>query len=132
MKSFLKLLAFDAALWTTIIAGLYFHLPYFYNLALFIVPTMGILAMLAGLYFSAMVKKPESEWPEQSLKTIERLRARPKYFFKYSAISTALEILLIAATGHFIVATIYLIGTFVFLNGRQLVLGAKLEQAEGV
>lgn len=132
MKSFLKLLAFDVALWATIIAGLYLHLSYFYNLALFVIPTMGILAMLGGLYFLTMAKKPESEWPEQSLKTIEKLRARPKYFFRYSAISTALEILLIAATGHFIVATIYLIGTFMFLNGRQLVLGAKLEPAEGV
>lgn len=118
MKNFLKLLAFDAVLWTAIIGGLYLHLPYLYNLAVFVIPIMGTLAMLTGLYFAAMAKKPKSEWTEEFTKTVEKLRARPKYFVRYTAISTTLEVLLIAAAGHFFIAAIYLIGTVMFFSGR--------------
>lgn len=118
MKDFLKLLAFDSFLWLLIIGGLYLQLPYLGNLALFTFPLLGLLSLLGGLGLHNWIRQPEAQWSETTTLSVAKLRARPKYFRRYTEVSTTAEILAIAALGHFVIAGMYLLGAVVFLSGR--------------
>lgn len=104
---FIKHAFADLALWALIYFGLFVQVEYVEAAALFVLWVVSALAVLCSFVMKEIVR---------DLDTRKALKKSPAHK-RYAMVSTFLESVAIAASGHFVLAAVYLFAGMAFTAG---------------
>lgn len=112
----LKNIVVDIFLWALLIAGFYFEVQYLDNIAAFVFVILGIFGVFGGVLLLFQASKKDFDgvgFLDQSV--VHR---------RYILWSSIIESLVIAGSGHIVIASTLLVGTLVITAGKESLIAA--------